>query len=77
MCVCVCAWHARELHLPSVTPKHWNPLFLQAPSMNFADILVPRARDNVTAIEMVAKEIARRVETAQVAARQSKVSVAA
>ena len=44
--------------------------------MNFADILVPRARDNVTAIEMVAKEIARRVETAQVAARQSKVSVA-
>ena len=39
--------------------------------MNFADILVPRARDNVTAIEMVAKEIARRVAAAQEEARRS------
>ena len=33
--------------------------------MNLADILVPRARDNVIAIEMVAKEVARRVSEAQ------------
>jgi hypothetical protein len=33
--------------------------------MNLADILVPRARDNVIAIEMVAKEVARRVSEAK------------
>lgn len=35
-----------------------------APSMNHADILVPRARDNETAIEMVSREVQRRVEAA-------------
>jgi uridine kinase len=33
-----------------------------APSMNFADILVPRARENLMAIEMIAQEVQRRVE---------------
>lgn len=35
-----------------------------APSTSHADIIVPRARDNEVAIEMVAMEIARRVEAA-------------
>lgn len=37
-----------------------------APSMTFADLIVPRARDNVVAINMLAREIQRRVETGEV-----------
>jgi uridine kinase len=45
-------------YLRFVRPGYVN--FIE-PSKNFADILVPRARDNLVAIEMVSKEISRRV----------------
>lgn len=45
-------------------------------SKNWADILVPRARDNHVAIEMVAKEIARRVALKQEEAAQARESLA-
>ena len=71
-----CACIARPLSYPRLV-KGSNPaphppppppsvdVNFVAPSMNFADILVPRARDNVTAINMVAKEVARRVAEAK------------
>ena len=71
-----CEWAAGALPLPAATtgtrqpsppPPRCRPTDVNfiAPSMNFADVLVPRARDNVTAIEMVAKEVARRVAVAK------------
>lgn len=33
-----------------------------APSMTFADFIIPRARENVTAIDMLAADIQRRVK---------------
>lgn len=48
-----------EQYLKFVKPGFQNFI---APSMNKADILVPRARDNLMAIEMIAKEVQRRVE---------------
>ena len=67
---------ARKARAPKPTrrPPHLRPtspadINFIAPSMNFADILVPRARDNVIAIEMVAKEVARRVGEAKERAR--------
>ena len=40
-----------------------------APSLNAADVLVPRAKENVVAIDMISKELARRItESAELAA---------
>ena len=39
-----------------------------APSLNSADVLVPRAKENFVAIDMIAKELARRItESAELA----------
>lgn len=39
-----------------------------APSLNSADVLVPRAKENTVAIDMIAKELARRItESAELA----------
>lgn len=37
-----------------------------APTMTLADVIIPRARDNVTAIELLARDLMRRVEESQI-----------
>ena len=59
------------------TPRAPLPQHSRLPqSKNWADVLVPRARDNDVAIEMVAKEVARRVGLKQEEAAQARESLA-
>ncbi len=62
-----------------LTRPHLAPFSLppaRAQSKNWADVLVPRARDNDVAIEMVAKEVARRVGLKQEEAAQAREALA-